>query len=121
LRQSAWPHGILYAGRSWNDGQLLITSFLWKTEKNTNVGGGGCLKLKIHILFYGDNWRTVALRQIKFGTVKHHRHINKCYFNYWYFDEAFKYGDGTNFKDKFGQTMNNSIHNSEILCNVIPL
>jgi hypothetical protein len=34
----------------------------------------GLLKVKIHILFCGDNSWTTACSQIKFGTVKDHRY-----------------------------------------------
>jgi hypothetical protein len=49
------------------------------------------LKVKIHILFYGDNSCTVALRQMKFGTLRDHGHTNKFYMTF--FVEDFKYGD----------------------------
>jgi hypothetical protein len=37
------------------------------------------LKVKIHILFYGENSLTVALRQIKFGIVKDYGHASKLF------------------------------------------
>jgi hypothetical protein len=44
---------------------------------------GRQLKVKIHILFYGDNSRTVALKKMKLGTVKYHGHAYKFRFNYF--------------------------------------
>jgi hypothetical protein len=40
---------------------------------------GGRLKIKIQVLFCGENSLTTALRQMKFGTVKYHVHDN--YYN----------------------------------------
>jgi hypothetical protein len=56
---------------------------------------GGRLKVTIHILFYGDNRRIIALRGIKFSEYGFKK--NKFYFNLFLFGEAFKYGDGTKF------------------------
>jgi hypothetical protein len=49
------------------------------------------LKVKIHILFYGENSWAIALSQMKFCTLKDHGHTYKFYLNY-YFDGAFEYG-----------------------------
>jgi hypothetical protein len=45
--------------------------------KNQNHECGGRLNVKIHILFHGDNSRTVTLRQTKFGAMKDYVHICK--------------------------------------------
>jgi hypothetical protein len=42
---------ILYTDISRKDGQLFTTSFFVRDKK---YGGGSLLKVKIHILFYGD-------------------------------------------------------------------
>jgi hypothetical protein len=52
LHQSTWDHEILYTDRSSKDEQLLIRQFLSKTKKYEH---GGCLNVKIHSLFCGDN------------------------------------------------------------------
>jgi hypothetical protein len=57
------------------------------------------LKLKILVLFYGDNSWTIALGQIKFGTVKD-KDIGLPTSFIWInvlFHKAFKCGDGTKF------------------------
>jgi hypothetical protein len=41
---------------------------------------GRRLKVKIHILFYGENSWTVTLRQTKFCALKDHGHTYKFYF-----------------------------------------
>jgi hypothetical protein len=43
--------------------------------KNQKYEHGGQLKVKLHVLFYGNNSQTVALRKRNFGTVKYHGHI----------------------------------------------
>jgi hypothetical protein len=57
-----WDHKILYAGRS-----SKINNFL----KNQKYEHGGQLKVKICILFHGnDNSQIAALRQIKLCTAQ---------------------------------------------------
>jgi hypothetical protein len=41
-------------------------------------------KIKIHVLFYGDNSLTVALGKMKFGIVKYHGHNYKFYLNHYF-------------------------------------
>jgi hypothetical protein len=55
---------------------------------------GGRSKVKIHIYFYRDNSRTVALGQIQVGTVKITDIPTSIIFKIILFDEALKYGDG---------------------------
>jgi hypothetical protein len=43
--------------------------------KNKKYERGGRLKVKVHILFYGDNSWTVAVGQMKFGIVEDHGDI----------------------------------------------
>jgi hypothetical protein len=80
--------------------------------KNQKYECGRRLEIKIRILFYAENSRTVALivRQIKFGTVKDHWHIPASFI--WTVilsDEAFKYDDGLKFWAYVGT-------NAELLC-----
>jgi len=57
-------------------------TILWKDTKYEH---GGRLKFKIHILFYVGNSWSVALNQLKFGTVEDHAHAYRFYLNN-YFD-----------------------------------
>jgi hypothetical protein len=59
LCQSTWDHEILYDDRPSKDEQLLMRLLLWRTKKYN----GGWLKVKIYILFYGDNSWTIALQK----------------------------------------------------------
>jgi hypothetical protein len=95
LNQSTWDHGILYADRSSKDGdgQLLMRPFCQKQKYER----GGRLKVKIHILFYGDNSWTVAVNLMRFGIVEDHGHTYKFYFIHILFEKTFKYGDGAKF------------------------
>jgi hypothetical protein len=54
LHQSIWDHKILYAGTSSEDEQLLMRQLLRKIYEH-----GGRFKVKIYILFCGDNSRTI--------------------------------------------------------------
>jgi hypothetical protein len=45
---------------------------------------GGPLKVKVHILFYGDNSWTVAVSQMKSGIVRDHGHTYKFYFIHYF-------------------------------------
>jgi hypothetical protein len=47
------------------------------------------LKVKIDILFYGNNSWTVALRQTKFDAMKDHKHTYKIHLNIFLFDRPF--------------------------------
>jgi hypothetical protein len=52
--------------------------------KNKKYEHGGRFEVKVHILFYGDNSWTVAVSEMKFGTVEDHGHTYKFYFiNYF--------------------------------------
>jgi hypothetical protein len=54
--------------------------------RNKKYEHGGRLKVKIHILFYRGNSWIVALRQMKFGTVKDHGHAEiliSCWDKCW--------------------------------------
>jgi hypothetical protein len=53
---------------------------------------GGPLKIKIHILIYGENSRNVALSQMQFCTLKYHEHTYNFYFNHYFLDGAFECG-----------------------------
>jgi hypothetical protein len=66
IAHSTWDHHILYADTISKDEQLLIRSF----ARNQKYEHGEWFKIKIHILFCGDNLRSAALRKIKFCTVK---------------------------------------------------
>jgi hypothetical protein len=70
---------------------------------------GGQLKVKIHILFYGDNSWTVALSQKKFGTIEDHDKPTRFIWFIILFDRAFKYADGENFGVMWGQMLNHSV------------
>jgi hypothetical protein len=84
------------------DEELLIRQFLWET-KNANVKGSW--KLKVHILFHGDNSWTAALTEIKFDTVKDHGHTCMFYWNNYFVWWSFKCGD----REKFlGYVVTNS-------------
>jgi hypothetical protein len=56
FNQSMRVHEILYANRSSNDEQRLLTQFLYKKRER-----GSQLKVKTDILYYGDNSLTAAL------------------------------------------------------------
>jgi hypothetical protein len=102
--------------RPWNfvcwqmfEGWTNITGTIF--VKNQKCERGGRLKVKIHVLFYGDNSWNVALREIKFGTVKDHGHSISTSFIliFTLFDEVFKYGDDAKIWDYSGT-------NAEPLC-----
>jgi hypothetical protein len=77
-----------------------LRRFLWKTmSMNTE----GSWKLNIHILLYRDNSWTIALRQMKFGTVKDHRHIYK-----FFWGKDFKYMIVSNVEVMLEQTLRHS-------------
>jgi hypothetical protein len=59
----------------------LIKPVFLKTKK---YECGGQLKVKIHIFFHRDNSGTTALRQMKFGTVKHHEHAYRFNSNHYF-------------------------------------
>jgi hypothetical protein len=52
MHQSTWDNEFLCTAISLKDGQVLIGSLL---QKNQKYEYGGQLKVKIHVLFYGDN------------------------------------------------------------------
>jgi hypothetical protein len=56
-----------------------------KNQKYESVGG---LDVKIHVLFYGDNSRTILLTQMRFGVVKDHGRILKFHLNFILFDKV---------------------------------
>jgi hypothetical protein len=58
-----------------------------------NIGSDGRLKLKIYILFYGENAWTVALRQIKFGAVKFRNLLTSVIWTIILSDLSFKNGE----------------------------
>jgi hypothetical protein len=72
----------LYADRSSEYVQRLISSLLLEIKKKYEFGGQ--LKFKIDILFYGDNSWTVALRQTKFVAMKDDGHTYKFYLNNYF-------------------------------------
>jgi hypothetical protein len=63
LYHSTQDHEILYADRYSKDGQVWTDLFFFAI--NQKYEHGWRLKLKIHNLFYGDNLRTAAIRQLK--------------------------------------------------------
>jgi hypothetical protein len=67
FHKSKLGHDILHSDRSSKGKQLSINHFC---EKKWECGEQ--LKFKIYLLLYGDNSRTVALRDIMFGTVNGH-------------------------------------------------
>jgi hypothetical protein len=69
LHQSVWDHDILCADSLQSANNFQQDRFCEKTQKYECEW---CLKIKIHILFYGDISLTIALRQTKFGTSKDH-------------------------------------------------
>jgi hypothetical protein len=52
--------------------------------RNKKYECGGRLKVKLHILFYGDNSWTVSFSQMKFGIVEDHGHTYKFYFIHYF-------------------------------------
>jgi hypothetical protein len=72
-----------------------------KTHKHER---GGQVKVRIHILVYGDNSRTVALKEKTFAAVT--AVLNMAMLR--------------SFEVLLGQTLNPSVWNFAILCNVIP-
>jgi hypothetical protein len=54
-----------------------------KNEKYERGVAAG-LKLKVHILFYGDNSWTVAVGQMKSGIVEDHGHSYKFHLNHYF-------------------------------------
>jgi uncharacterized protein YutD len=71
------------------------------------VEGGWKLKF---VLFYGDNSRTAALRQTKFGTVKGHGHTYCFYMkNYFVLQKLLNMTMVRHFVVMLGQTLNHSV------------
>jgi hypothetical protein len=110
VHQSLWDHEVcmLIDLQSTNNLKDCLT-------KNRQYDGER-LKFKIHILFYGDNSWTIALRQTKFGTMKDDVHT--CSFSWIiiFFDRAFEYGDGGISKlMRWMQNLHQSIRNHDIL------
>jgi hypothetical protein len=94
------PLYILYADISWSCKELQMKPFLW--EKKTKYRRGGRLKVRICILLYGDGPCSDALWHMKFGTVKDHGHTSSFTWVIIFFNEVFKYGIGTIFRDHAG-------------------
>jgi hypothetical protein len=67
LHQSMWDHKTTFN----------MTTF----ARIQTYERGRWLKVKIHILFYGQNSWTAALGQMKYCTLKDHGHTYKCYLN----------------------------------------
>jgi hypothetical protein len=61
----------LYVERASKDEKTFNETIFVNDQK---YGHGGRLKVKIHILFYGGNSWTTALRQMKSGAVRDHEH-----------------------------------------------
>jgi hypothetical protein len=55
--------------------------FFVKNQKYESVGRQD---VKIHVLIYGDNSRTILLTQMRFGAVKDHGRIFKFHLNYYF-------------------------------------
>jgi hypothetical protein len=81
---------ILYADK---DKQLEMRQ-LCKRHKYER---GGRLKVEIHFPPPPMETTHVALRQMKFYTVKDHVYIYKFYFKRYFVCDTFKYGDGAKF------------------------
>jgi hypothetical protein len=71
--------------------------FRWWTTCNTATVAiiqkyeyGRRLKVKIHILFYGENSWTVALSQMEFCRLKDHGHTYKFYLNHHFLWQSFR-------------------------------
>jgi hypothetical protein len=76
LQLSRWDHNILYRG--WTTFNKTTFVRILKFEHY------GQLKFKLHILLYGENSWTIALRQMKFCTLKDHGHTYKFYLNHYF-------------------------------------
>jgi hypothetical protein len=59
LHQSTWDHEMLHSDRSSEDEQLLMRPLLRKSKKCEHYGR---LKIKMHIVLYGEYSWTVTLR-----------------------------------------------------------
>jgi hypothetical protein len=81
---------------------------------------GRLLKFKIYVLFYTDKSWTVALRQMKFGTVKDQRYADKSYINQCFCSaELFSMAMVQNFEVMLRQTLSHSVHNYLLLYHVV--
>jgi hypothetical protein len=96
--------------------QNVIGQF-WEKQR---VECGGRLKIKIHILFYGDNSWTVTLRPMKFRAVKDIS-TSSIWIIVFFHKRLLNMAMVRNFEIMLRQTLNHSVWNSVILCNVMPL
>jgi hypothetical protein len=85
LRQSTWEHNFLcwQIFRGWTTFNETTYARIQKYEH------GGQLKIKINILFYGDNSWTVALQQINFFRLKDCSYNYKFYSNHYFLWASF--------------------------------
>jgi hypothetical protein len=81
LLQPKWDHELFYADRSSMDKHFLVIPLLRKT-KNTNIAGGWMFKYTFYFL-ESTTW-SVAIRHMKFCTLKYRGHTYKFYL-YHYF------------------------------------
>jgi hypothetical protein len=79
------------------------------------------VEVRIHILFYGDNSWIVALRQIKFYSVKDYRYTYKFNLNHCFLTDLMNMAVVRNFEAILGQTLIQFVKNFVILCSVIHL
>jgi hypothetical protein len=83
LQKSSWDHQTLYSDWPWKAKQFLERQFL---QKNYKYERGRLLNFEIHVLFYGDNSWTLAIRQMQFGAGKDQGYTYKNNLNH-YFDD----------------------------------
>jgi hypothetical protein len=76
------------------------------SQKNELYERGGGLKVKIRILFQGDDSWT---QEIKLRTVKDNGYISKFKLNNCLFDEVFKCGNSVNFEIMLRQMLNHRV------------
>jgi hypothetical protein len=94
---------ILIRLRGWTT----MKAILWDT-KNTKLEGGWLLNAYT-LFYYGDNWWTVALRQMRSGTVKDRGHTYKFCWIVSLCNQGFKSGTD----EKFWVYV---VINDELLC-----
>jgi hypothetical protein len=70
--------------------------------KNKKYERGGRFKVKVHILFCGNNSWTVAVSQMKYGIAEDHGHTYKFYFIHYFFNKLLNMTMVRNFEVMLG-------------------
>jgi hypothetical protein len=98
--------------------RTIFSKTIFVKSQKYELGGGVRLKLKINILFCGDNSWSVALRQMKSRIVKDHGHTQKFYFNH-FLTKSLNVEKVQYFEVILEKTLNHSVKNPEILYSAV--